>query len=221
MLKNLKKYTKDFIMGFKQGYKSGQNMKSYFKNLPTVQLNELLEEDQIRRIDKFFLLNYGTSLFDIVKGIRLTAHNVVDTAPQYGGLFLYKDNQISLANVGMFGFFQRITRDDREAFLVHELTHVLQWRDTSISGRLKALLTSFANIMLCFGCAKYYMKDALENEARTNQEKYMSLLNENKDIYEDLRKAQRFVNEEDLRLLYDITLEEAQDQVRELQERIF
>lgn len=221
MLKKLKKYIKDFIVGFKQGYKFSESMKKYFKNLPTVQLNELLEEDQIRRIDKFFLLNYNTSLFDIVKGIRLTTHNAVDTAPQYGGLFLYKDNQISLANVGMFGFFQRITRDDREAFLVHELTHVLQWRDRGLKNQMRKLFTSFANIMLCFGCAKYYMKDTLENEARINQEEYMSLLNENKDIYEELRKAQRFVNEEELRLLYGMTLEEAQAQVRELQEKIF
>lgn len=212
---------KDFIKGFKQGYKSSENMKKYFKNLPTVQIDELLEEDQIRRIDKFFLSNYNVSLFDIIKGIRLTAHNVSDTAPQYGGLFLYKDNQISLANVGVFGFFQRVTRDDREAFLVHELTHVLQWRDGSFKNRMKRLFTSFANIMLCLGCAKYYMKDALENEARANQEKYTSLLNENKDVYDELRKAQRFVDEEDLRLLYGISIEEAQAQVKELQERIF
>lgn len=221
MLKRLHNYIKDFVKGFKEGYKSSESITSYFKNLPTVQLNELLEEDQIRRIDKFFLLNYNTSLFDIIRGIRLTKHNVADTTPQYGGLFLYKYDQISLANVGVFGFFQRITRDDREAFLVHELTHVLQWRDGSFKNRMKRLFTSFANIMLCLGCAKYYMKDDLENEARSNQEKYTSLLNENKDVYEELRKAQRFVNEEELRRIYDITLEEAQAQVKELQEKIF
>lgn len=200
----------------------GKNeLMEYFKNLPAVELNELLEEDQISRIDKFFKAQYNISLENLLNGIKLTRHEVAMTVPAYGGVFLYNLNQISLANVGIYGLFQRITRDERESFLVHELTHVIQWRDTSISGRLKALFTAFANIMLCFGCTKYYTKDTLENEARTNQEKYMSLLNENKDIYEELRKAQRFVNEEDLRLLYDITLEEAQAQVRELQERIF
>lgn len=213
---------KKFLFIMKEVIKGKSPMQKYFESREEVQLNDLFEEDQIRRIEKFFFMKYNVSLFDLVKGLKLTRHIATDTVPAYGGMYLYNKNQVSIADTGYFGLFLgRINRTDREANFIHELTHVLQWRDKSFSAKVKKVKTAWANCQLIFGFSNAYAVDELENEARENQAQYTKMVEDNKEIFDQIKEVQSLIDSPRLRDLYDVTLEEAQIQIRELQERIF
>lgn len=151
-----------------------KDLENYFKNLPTVELEDLISIEDFYKVSKFFYRTYGISISNYIRDLRFTEHGIYDTAIPYGGMYIPKFKQLTLAKPCFLSY-----GDVRVSYLVHELTHVLQYKRTGIKDRYLWNKTIISNILLMLtGFTGLYLKDVLEEEARANQEKYLEFIQE-------------------------------------------
>lgn len=151
-----------------------KDLENYFKSLPTVSIEDLITVGDYIRIRKFFYDKYGIVIDHYIKDLRFTEHGIYDTAIPYGGMYIPKFKQLTLAKPCFLAY-----GDVRVSYLVHELTHVLQYKRTGVKDKYlwsKAVINNI--VLMITGFAGLYLKDALENEARANQEEYLKMIEE-------------------------------------------
>lgn len=151
-----------------------------WKEQNQIKLKDVYSEISLEKIDEFFSKFYNVSLKEIENDITFYKVSFDDFYEKVGTSFVaaYFDGRkvIMVTDYFLQGHTIVDGKDNLNSeYLVHELTHYIQFRKTaSFIEKFRASLSNL--ILMITGNSDYYMTNKLENEARDNQEKYKNFI---------------------------------------------